>query len=51
MEKNKKRWIGNYLVVVDCLYSTLCDGGVARKDVVVNQTSGCLSRGGFSFVL
>jgi len=29
---NEKRWIDNYSVVVDCLYSALCDGGVV-KDV------------------
>ena len=28
MERDKKKWIDNYSVVVGCLYSALCDGGV-----------------------
>jgi len=35
MDKDPKRWIENYSVVVDCLYSVFSDGGIARKDVVV----------------
>jgi len=35
MERSKKRWIDNYSVVVDCLYSALCDGGVGKKYMVV----------------
>ncbi|KAF8416005.1 hypothetical protein EV426DRAFT_688018 [Tirmania nivea] len=35
MDKDKRRWIDNYSVVVDCLYSVLSDGGIAGRDVVV----------------
>ena len=31
MDKNEKRWTDNYSVVVDCFYSVLSDGGIARK--------------------
>jgi len=35
MDKDKKRWLENYTVVVDLLYSVLSDGGIAGRDVVV----------------
>ncbi|KAF8416250.1 hypothetical protein EV426DRAFT_721862 [Tirmania nivea] len=35
MDKDKKRWVENYTVVVDLLYSVLSDGGIERKDMVL----------------
>ena len=31
IDKDKKRWIEKDSVVVDCVYSALCDGGIARS--------------------
>lgn len=35
MGKDEKWWMGDYSVLVDCMYFALNNGGVVTKDVVV----------------
>ena len=35
MGKNKDKWMRDYLLLVDCMYAALSNGGIVKKDVVV----------------
>lgn len=32
MEQDKKRWIKDYSVLVDCMYAALSSGGIVQND-------------------